>query len=333
MLRLIITLLLAITHFSNATVIAHRGASGYLPEHTLASITLAYGLGADFIEQDVVLSKDEVAIVLHDIHLETVTDVEQVFPQRHRKDGRYYAIDFNFDELQTLTVHERQTADGKQVYPKRYNGNQVFKIATLEQQIQRIQDLNASTGGNVGFYPEIKAPKWHRQQGMDISQIVVKILRKYKLDHADAPIFLQCFDFAELKRIRNTLKAKLPLIQLIGENSWQESDSDYDYLRSDRGLAEIAAVAQGVGPWYPQLIQKVSNKWQTKAWARQAQGLGLLIHPYTHRVDDLPDGTTSDELLHQLFEVTKIDGIFSDFPDAVVTYLKQQSHSVDTITE
>src|SRR5262245_10445554 len=79
-------------------VIAHRGASGYLPEHTLEAAAMAHAMGADFIEQDVVLTKDDQAIVLHDIHLETVTNVAKTFPQRARPDGRYYAIDFTLSE-------------------------------------------------------------------------------------------------------------------------------------------------------------------------------------------------------------------------------------------
>ena len=88
-------------------VIAHRGASGYLPEHTLAAKALAHGMGANFIEQDVVLSKDGTAIVLHDIHLDSTTDVAQRFPGRARADGRFYAIDFDIQEIRQLRVHER----------------------------------------------------------------------------------------------------------------------------------------------------------------------------------------------------------------------------------
>ena len=112
-------------------VIAHRGAPGYLPEHTLESVTLAYAQGADFIEQDLVVTKDSKIIVLHDIHLETVTNVEHIFPSRKRQDGRYYALDFTLAELKTLHVHERQDSQGKQVFPHRYQGTGVFSIATI----------------------------------------------------------------------------------------------------------------------------------------------------------------------------------------------------------
>src|SRR5687767_9176819 len=88
-------------------VIAHRGASGYLPEHTLEAAAYAHALGADFIEQDVVLSKDDVLVVTHDIHVDTTTDVAARYPDRKRADGRYYAIDFTWEELKALRVHER----------------------------------------------------------------------------------------------------------------------------------------------------------------------------------------------------------------------------------
>src|ERR1043165_1359827 len=91
-------------------VIAHRGASGYLPEHTLAAKALAYGLGADYLEQDIVLSKDDVPVVLHDIYLDTVTDWSRRFPERKRSDGRFYALDLSLAELKQLRVTERFNA-------------------------------------------------------------------------------------------------------------------------------------------------------------------------------------------------------------------------------
>jgi glycerophosphoryl diester phosphodiesterase len=104
-------------------VIAHRGASGYLPEHTLAAKAMAHAMGAHFIEQDVVLSRDGTPIVLHDIHLDSTTDVAQAFPGRARDDGRYYAIDFDIEEIRELRVHERThlgTGLGRAVYPGRF---------------------------------------------------------------------------------------------------------------------------------------------------------------------------------------------------------------------
>src|SRR5680860_1507634 len=102
-------------------IIAHRGASGYLPEHTLAAKAMAYSMGADYLEQDIVMSKDNVPVVIHDIHLETVTDVAKKFPNRKRKDGKFYVIDFTFEELKQLNVSERfDPKTKKAVFPKRF---------------------------------------------------------------------------------------------------------------------------------------------------------------------------------------------------------------------
>ena len=315
-------LILALTSpiiIAKPLVIAHRGAPGYLPEHTLESVTLAYSQGADFIEQDLVVTKDSKIVVLHDIHLETVTNVEQVFPSRKRPDGRYYTLDFTLAELKTLNVHERQDAQGKQVFPNRYQGKGTFHIATFEEQIELIQQLNRQLNKTTGFYPEIKSPAWHREQGVDISQLVMAVLRKHQLDDADKAIYVQCFDFAETQRLRNDLKVKVKLIQLIGENDWQESPTDYDFLKTPLGLEAVAKVAQGIGPWIPQLIDLKTM--QPTAFVKQAHIAGLQVHPYTFRKDALPDNVNQKQTLNMLFEKLKVDGVFTDFTDTVVNYL------------
>jgi glycerophosphoryl diester phosphodiesterase len=300
-------------------VIAHRGASGYLPEHTLESVILAYAQGADFIEQDLVVTKDSKIVVLHDIHLETVTDVEQLFPSRKREDGRYYVLDFTLAELKTLNIHERQNTLGKQVFPNRYQGKGTFQITTFEEQIKMIQQLNRQFNKNTGFYPEIKSPAWHREQGVDISQLVMAVLRKHELDDADKAIYVQCFDFAETQRLRNDLNAKVKLIQLIAENDWLESPTDYNALKTPAGLKAIAKVAQGIGPWIPQLIDLSTMR--PTAFAKQAQAAGLKVHPFTFRKDELPDNVNQEQVLQMLFEAVKVDGLFTDFTDIVVNYL------------
>ena len=302
-------------------VIAHRGASGYLPEHTLESVALAYAQGADFIEQDLVVTKDSKIVVLHDIHLETVTNVEQVFPSRNRQDGRYYALDFTLAELKTLNVHERQNRQGTQVFPNRYQGKGTFHIATFEEQIELIQQLNRQLNKTTGFYSEIKSPAWHRKQGVNISQLVMAVLRKHKLDDANKAIYVQCFDFAETQRLRNDLKVKVKLVQLIGENDWQESPTDFDFLKTPLGLEAIAKVAQGIGPWIPQLIDL--KKMLPTPFVKQAHIAGLKVHPYTFRKDALPDNTEQEQILNVLFEELKVDGVFTDFTDTVVNHLAQ----------
>jgi glycerophosphoryl diester phosphodiesterase len=300
-------------------VIAHRGASGYLPEHTLEAVTLAFALGADFIEQDLVLTKDLVPVVLHDIHLDTVSNVAELYPDRKREDGRYYALDFTLAELKTLSVHERTELDGTKVFSARYQGNADFKIATFAEELELIGQLNRQFKRDVGYYPEIKSPKWHRDQGVDISAIVLKMLRDYQLDDADKAIFVQCFDFAETKRLRNELGAKVKLIQLIGENDWLESSTDYSLLQTPAGLSELAVYVQGIGPWLPQIFDITTQ--QATGLVANAHQHGLAVHPYTFRQDALPKGITSEQVLRILFEQLAVDGLFTDFTDTVVHFL------------
>ncbi len=176
-------------------IIAHRGASGHLPEHTLAAKALAYGQGADYLEQDVVLSKDGVPVVFHDKHIDTTTDVAKKFPGRQRADGRFYALDFTLAELKQLNVSERfNPKTGKAAFPRRFPvGVGSFPVVTLEEEIRFIQQLNRSTGRDVGIYPELKAPGWHRQEGRDLAGAVLPILRKYGYDAKDSACFVQCF--------------------------------------------------------------------------------------------------------------------------------------------
>ena len=151
---------------TNTLVIAHRGACGYLPEHTLEAKAYAHALGADFIEQDVVATRDNQLIVLHDIHLEGVTNVADLYPDRHREDGRYYARDFELAEIRGLSAGERRGSDGiTAAFPNRFPvgvGN--FRVPTLREEIKLIQGMNRSTGREAGIYPEIKSPGWHRDE-------------------------------------------------------------------------------------------------------------------------------------------------------------------------
>jgi len=291
--------------------IAHRGACGYLPEHTLPAKALAYGMEADFIEQDVVLTKDDKALVIHDIHLDTVTDVARKFPGRAREDGRYYALDFTLAEIRTLKASERfDIASGSAVFAGRFPlWKSDFRLHTLEEEIELIQGLNKSTGRNVGIYPEIKDPAWHREQGHDISPLVIGILADYGYTSADDNVYLQCFDFAELKRIKNELKCELKLIQLTEE--------DFD-------VAEVASYAAGIGPWIKQLITGIDKDGRPviSDLAVRAKEHGLKIHPYTFRVDGLPAGISADLLLDTLFNQIGVDGIFSDFPDVSRDFIR-----------
>ncbi len=295
-------------------IIAHRGASGHLPEHTLAAKALAYGQGADYLEQDVVLSKDGVPVVFHDKHIDTTTDVAKKFPGRQRADGRFYALDFTLAELKQLNVSERfNPKTGKAAFPRRFPvGVGSFPVVTLEEEIRFIQQLNRSTGRDVGIYPELKAPGWHRQEGRDLAGAVLPILRKYGYDAKDSACFVQCFELAEIKRLRGELAWKGKLVMLLG-------GGESNPLTTDAGLAELAQLVDGIGPPISSYVTgKSPAERKVTDLAARAHKVGLLSHPYTLRADELPKCVTSvDELLRVLFDEAKVDGMFTDFPDLV----------------
>ena len=309
-------------------VIAHRGASGYLPEHTLEAKALAYAQGADYLEQDVVISKDGVPVVAHDLILDDTSNVRDVFPDRVRADGHWYLIDFTWEELRTLTLHERTAEDGKPARAGRFAANGVgFRLHTLDEELAFIRGLNATLGKaqgrEVGVYTEVKSPAWHRQQGVDAAPIVLASLARHGYTKATDHAYVQCFDFAELRRIRVGLHSELKLIQLIGENSWGESDTDYPYLLTPAGLREVATVADGIGPWGPQVLRFAPGKVPVPTGlVEAAHAVGLAVHPFTLRADELPPGVTSLPALVHALQAAGVDGAFTDFPDQVRAALK-----------
>ena len=305
-------------------VIAHRGASGYLPEHTLPAKALAFAMGADFLEQDVVASRDDALVVLHDIHLDRVTDVAERFPERRRDDGRWYVRDFDLDELRALRVRERENAQGKPVYPGRYparSGN--FRIHTLAEELELLASLNAATAHSAGAYPEIKRPAWHRSEGIDIAPLLLETLDEFGYRGRTAEVFVQCFDAGELVRIRDELHSELPLIQLIGENSWQESDTDYRTLRTGDGLRSLAATVDGIGPFVEQLYRLQDGRPVSSGLAETARRFGLAVHPFTFRSDALPHGFDELDTLIEFVVGLGVDGLFTDFPDRALKVLRR----------
>ena len=310
-------------------VAAHRGASGYLPEHTLESKAMAYGLGADFIEPDVLLTRDGVPIVLHDLTLQRTTDVAEKFPTRHRGANsagvlQYYAIDFTWDEIKTLTVTEsvnRQT--GNQTYPGRFPAeNGVgFRIHTLEEEILLVKGLNQSTDSQrsplflnkeVGIYPELKEPAFHINEGRPIEGPLLEVLIRHGYNQPNAKVILQSFDFESLKRAR-ALGWVAPVAMLPAT----------EYLLSKEGIAEIAEYAEIYAPTISSLLAASDFGWIPHDRVQWSRDEGMDIHTWTYRTDalGLQDRFEENELLDVLFKVIKVDGIFTDFTDVVCDYL------------
>lgn len=308
--------------------IAHRGASGYLPEHTLPAKGLAHGQGADFLEQDLVLSADNVPVVLHDIHIDTVSDVARRFPDRKRSDGRYYAIDFTVVELKQLRLSERfQVKTGRAVFPKRFPvGEGQFQVVTLEEELQFVRGLNRSTGRNAGIYPELKQPSWHRAEGKDLSAAVLPLLRTYGYDQAGSACFVQCFELSEIQRIRRDFAWPGRMVLLIESDDTGADGTDYRKLCTAEGLKGLAPWVNGIGPPMGRVLAwSATGQPIALPLTTQAHEAGLLVHPYTVRSDELPAGCLSLEDLHRgLFQSAKVDGVFTDFPDLTRSWLQQR---------
>jgi glycerophosphoryl diester phosphodiesterase len=310
-------------------VIAHRGASGYLPEHTLEAKALAFGMGAHFLEQDVVATADDELVVLHDIHLDRVTDVAARFPARHRDDGRFYVRDFKLSELRLLNVHERRNADGSPGFTKRFPTTLGrFRIATLDEELQMIRGLSTSSGRAVGIYPEIKAPSWHRNEGVDISPLVLRCLERHGFRRKTDPVYLQCFDARELHRIRRDLGSELKLVQLIGDSDDGADGTDYERLRTAQGLHEAAGYAAAIGPSLGQLytLAEIDGHPVSTGLVTAAHAAGLAVHPYTFRADAIAPGFASlGEMVDWFATTLEVDGFFTDFPDLVLEALRRST--------
>ena len=307
-------------------VIAHRGACAYLPEHTLESKALAHGLGADFLEQDLVLSGDGVPLVLHDLTLDAVTDVATRYPGRARADGHWYSIDFAWGELGGLRVRERvDPQTGQPVFPGRFpngdpGGQSPFRLHTLDDELTLIRGLNRSTRREAGIYLELNEPAWHEAQGQDLAAAVLAVLGYHGYLKDGERIYIQCFDPETLERLHG-LVPQVPLIQLIGEPAWWPwPPADFATMRTTAGLDQISRYAAGIGPWIGHILtgRDPHGRLCCTDLVDQARQSGLRVHPYTLRRDLLPQGfATFESALASLLD-QGVDGIFTDFPDLAV---------------
>jgi glycerophosphoryl diester phosphodiesterase len=288
-------------------VIAHRGASGYLVEHSEGSKVLAHAQGADFIEQDVVLTKDRVFIVSHDITMAETTDVEAIYPDRHRSDGKWYFADFTWAEIQKLTLHERTRKDSaERAFPDRFPGGFGQRILRLEEEIQLLEGLDRTTGRRTGLYIELKGPEFHRKEfSVSMGAELLKLLKGLELDEAKDRCFIQCFELQELVSLHKEHGCKLPLVYLIGGPIAHEK------------LKELSSTIAGLGPSLELLATRSAEGIvQSTGLVEAAKNAGLVVHPYTVRKESQPRWSKSLGETHRvLIELLKVDGFFSDFPD------------------
>ena len=288
-------------------VIAHRGASGYLVEHSEGAKVLAHAQGADFIEQDVVLTKDRVFIVSHDITMAETTDVEAIYPDRHRKDGKWYFADFTWAEIQKLTLHERTRKDSaERAFPDRFPGGFGQRILRLEEEIQLLEGLDRTTGRRTGLYIELKGPEFYRKEfSVSMGAELLKVLKRFELDEAKDRCFIQCFELQELVSLHKEHGCKLPLVYLIGSPIAHEK------------LKELSSTIAGLGPSLELLATRSAEGIvQSTGLVEAARDAGLVVHPYTVRKETQPRWSKSLGETHRvLLELLKVDGFFSDFPD------------------
>lgn len=309
-------------------VIGHRGASGYRPEHTLASYELAIEMGADFIEPDLVASRDGVLIARHENEISGTTDVESKFPERKTKktiDGKviegWFTEDFTLTEIKTLRAKERLPFRDQS-----YNG--LYEVPTLEEVLALVRRKELEKGRVIGIYPETKHPTYFASIGLPLEDRLLRILSKNGYKGRNAPVFIQSFEISNLKKLRS--KSQLRLVQLIEEADQQPYDTvangvprNYGDMITAEGLREIATYADGVGPWKQQILptNPDGTLGAPTSLVRDAHAAGLMVHPYTFRKDTqylVPayNGDGVAEILR--FMELGVDGVFTDFPDVGV---------------
>lgn len=309
-------------------VIGHRGACGYRPEHTLASYALAIDMGADFIEPDLVMTKDGVLIARHENELSLTTDVATKFADRKTKkviDGKevegWFSEDLTLAEIKTLRAKQ-----GRGGRATSWDG--VYEIPTFAEVIELAQRKGAEHGRVIGLYPETKHPTYFDSIGLSLEEPLVAILEQHGYTRRESPVFVQSFETGNLKQLRAMTKVRLvQLFDDFGERPYDlvaKSDPrTYADLMTPSSLKEIATYADGIGPWKRTIVLENVDKTLKPANSliADAHAAGLFVHAYTFR--DEPDTLAPDYQLdpareYEQFFALGIDGVFSDFPDTAV---------------
>jgi glycerophosphoryl diester phosphodiesterase len=310
-------------------VIAHRGASGHRPEHTLESYRLGIEMGADFIEPDLVITRDGVLIARHENEISQTTDVADrpEFADRrttkrisgHEVTG-WFTEDFTLGEIETLRARER--------LPFRdHSRDGLYQIPTFEEILDLAVRRSAETGRTIGVYPETKHPSYFRGLGLPLEEPLLAALEKRGWTQKDAPVFLQSFETVNLVELRK--RTAVRLIQLLDETGqpWDFAASGerrtYCDLATPEGLAWIATYADGIGP-NKRLIVPLDHDRQLRPPTNlvdDAHRAGLEVHPWTFRSEPeflAPGYERQPEREYEQFYELGVDGVFSDFPEVAV---------------
>jgi glycerophosphoryl diester phosphodiesterase len=301
-------------------VIAHRGASGARPEHTLASYQLGIDQGADFIEPDLVSTKDGVLVARHENEISETTNVAEKREFLGRKtakviDGQrfegWFTEDFTLAELKTLRARERLP----QLRPQNIPYNDRFEIPTFAE----VLDLAAKQARPVGVYPETKHPSYHEGLGLAHDGPLLAELKRFS-----GPVFIQSFEVGNLKRLKSLTKT--PLIQLMASSGGPADGGRYADMATPEGLRAIARYAFGIGPEKAMIIPRdgQGRLTQPTSLVADAHKAGLKLHPWTFRAERffLPADVADGVVEIRRFLATGIDGLFADFPDQAVAAIK-----------
>src|SRR5450631_1610576 len=317
-------------------VIGHRGAAGYRPEHTLASYEIAARMGADFIEPDLVSTKDHVLVARHENEIGATTDVAVRPEFADRKitkviDGNtidgWFTEDFTLAELKTLRAKERLPLVRQE--NTMYDGR--FEVPTFAEVLALRERLSRELHREVGVYPETKHPTYFRSIGLDLETPLVQQVRGAGLDKANAPIFIQSFELNNLVDLRQEFGVSAPLIFLTSASgapydlASTGDPTTYADLTTARGLRSISGIVNGIGPDKCQIIAHNTDGTlgQPTTLVAEAHAARLLVHPYTFRAENtfLPvdyrvgtDATAYGRAIDEQvrFLQTGIDGLFTD---------------------
>ncbi len=307
-------------------IIAHRGASGHLPGHTLAAYALAIEMGANYIEPDLVITNDGHLVARHDSYLSTTTDIADhpEFAERKRANdafaegglwigdpkiaaGDWWVEDFTLAEIKTL--HARQDFPGRSA-----ENDGLYEIPTFEE-ILWLAKESSEVGRHVGVYPEAKNPGYYRDLGLDFQAPLLEALETHGYLGADKAVFIQSFEAWILKEIRKKTDTRLVMLAV----SKEFLDPAASPGEANVALEDIAGYADAVGPYKHLVIDRAG---EDTGYMARAHALGLAVHPWTFRSDALPAPFTSAETEFAAYFALGVDGLFSDFPDQAVAARK-----------
>ncbi len=317
-------------------VIAHRGASGERPEHTLLAYGLAVDQGCDFIEPDLVVTRDGHLVVRHENEIGGTTDVAARPEFAARKatktiDGEsltgWFTEDFTLAEIKTLRARERLP----QLRPASAAFDGQAQVLTFDEVVAFARAESKRVGRTIGVYPEMKHPAYFASVGLPIEGRMVEALKRNDLNSKTAPVFVQCFEVGPLKTLRLKTPARLVLL-VAGEGGPADLPAvKYADLVTPEGLKGVATYADGLGPEKTMVVpQDKQTLLPTTSLVKDAHAAGLLVHPWTVRAENyfLPatlrkGNASAPDYLAQRGDVTAVlkalyaagvDGVFSDFP-------------------